>query len=217
LVVGSIRLPHETIQSSFGRFRQKLEDTGLPQRGVTAKANFCAAGNMSITRRDFHEIGGFDRAIVSGEDQDLAMRHVARGRRIAFEPAAQAIHCDSALDLRAYCQRVEWGSRNLMPFVNRYPTLPDNVDRQRVNGRVRIGREPLPLSAKKVLKSILSLSAVREVLFGVASVLEGVSAPPALLDRTYRTLIGIHMLRGYREGLQTYRSVVDGSDTLVGD
>jgi GT2 family glycosyltransferase len=214
LVVGSVRLPGTAKTSPFVRFRQSLEDQSLPERGPTDMPNFCTAANMSISRETFRNLGGFDKAISSSEDQDFALRHTARGGRIVFLPEAKAIHWDSSLDIRSYCGRVEWGSRNLIPFCKRYPEWPDNVERQRVNGKLHVGREPAATSLRKMTKSTLSLRLVREVLFGIASTLERVAPNGLLLDRVYRLLIGIHLLRGYRQGLTHHDGALNAQNPV---
>ena len=69
---------------------------------------------------------GFDAVLASSEDQDLALRHTATGGRIAFVPEARVVHCDSALDIRSYCRRAEWGAEHMIPFCRRYPDWPAN-------------------------------------------------------------------------------------------
>ena len=207
LVVGSIRLPDEKTVTPFGCFRQKLEDQGLPQEaGLASMPNFCTAANMSLSRQQFSEIGGFDGAIISGEDQDLALRHTASGGRIVFWPEARAIHWDSSLDIRTYCRRSEWGSKNLIPFCGRYPDWPDNIERCRVNGPLRFGREPLKRSVRKIVKSTLALKPVREILFSIAGLLELAAPKSPALERIYKLLLGAHIFRGYRAGLVDYSS-----------
>ncbi len=189
LLVGAIRLPEQAGRTPFGRFRQKLEDDGVPiERGLTSLPNLCTAANMAITRTRFNELGGFDPLIASGEDQDLALRHTSSGGRIAFIPEARVIHRDNAVDLRAYCRRAEWGSRMMVLFCRRYPDFPDNVARRRVNGPF----DPV--------KAFLSTRGLRGILFRTAEMLERTAPDSALLDRLYRGLLGIHIYRGYRDG-----------------
>jgi GT2 family glycosyltransferase len=205
LVVGSIRLPNEAMSRPFVKFRQKLEDSVVPGiPGPTPLRNFCAAGNMSISRDLFDEVGGFDPHIVSGEDQDFALRHSALGRPIVFWPQATAIHQDSALDIRAYCRRVEWGSRHLVRFCRRHPDWPDNVIRERVNSALRWGREPVLLRLQKAVKGILALKPFCEALFLITSTLERVVPDCHALDRIYQVLLGVHIRRGYRDGARQY-------------
>src|SRR5262249_49601217 len=73
LVTGGIRLPRDQGQRPFVRFRQRLEDRGLPEGpGPTPVANFGAGGNLSVGRDRFLQLGGFDPQLPSSEDQDLA-------------------------------------------------------------------------------------------------------------------------------------------------
>ena len=207
LVVGSIRLPDEPTLTPFGRFRQKLEDQGLPQaQGLASMPNLCTAANMSLARNAFLAIGGFDGAIISSEDQDFALRHTSRGGQIVFWPEAKAIHWDNSLDIRSYCERNEWGARHMTPFCARYPDWPDNIERHRVNGPLQFGREPLKQSLRKIIKSILALKAVREALFFTAGLLERSTPNSPALERVYRLLLGAHIFRGYRAGLTLYPS-----------
>lgn len=203
LRVGVIYLPVEILTSPFGKFRHNLEQECVPlNRGPVTMRNFCAAGNMAIARERFFDLGGFDHAIESSEDQDLALRHTASGGEIVFVPEAEAIHCDGALDIRSYCQRSEWGMKNMLPFCYRYPDWPDNIERERVNGPVRFGREPLRESIRKTIKLALAIQPALETLFFAASLLEHIAPRGAALDRVYRLLLGVHLLRGYRKGIK---------------
>ncbi|MCS6806052.1 MAG: glycosyltransferase family A protein [Acidobacteriota bacterium] len=205
LLVGSVRLPDEALKHPFGRFRQRLERQGAPrQRGLTAQANFCTAANMAISRSRFEALGGFNPALHSSEDQDFALRHTAGGGQIVYVPEADAVHRDDALDIRRYCRRVEWGMQEMLPFCHRYPNWPDNVQRERVNGPVRWGREPVWHSARKLIKAMLSRWPMIEGLFAVTWLLERSRPESHFLDRMYRVLLGVHLFRGYRKGLKRY-------------
>lgn len=207
LATGAIRLPDETALTPFGRFRRQLEQNGLPQgRGLTPLRNFCAAGNMSIRRAAFEELGGFDRGLESSEDQDLALRHTARGGPIAYLPEAAGLHRDEALDLPRYCRRTEWGSEHMVAFCRRYPEWADNRERDRVNGPTRWGEEPLPASVKKTLKSLLATGPCRAGLSALAGALERAAPESAALQSLYRALLGLHTFRGHRRGLQRLAS-----------
>ena len=201
LVVGQVRLPNNFLVTPFGRFRQKLEQCGIPQtRGLKTRRNLCTAANMSVPRDLFHRLGGFDSLLASGEDQDFAFRHTGRGGKIVYIPEAEAIHNDNALDIGSYCRRAEWGAEHMLPFCQRYPDWADNVERERVNGPIRWGREPIAQSSRKLLKLGLTINPVLATLFVVASILERTAPDSFALDRVYRLLLGAHILRGYRKG-----------------
>jgi len=206
LIVGGIRLPETALATPFGRFRQRLEDTGMPAaRGLVSAPNVCAAGNMSLPRAAFEALGGFEPTLASGEDQDLALRHVAHGGRIGFLPEARAVHRDQALDIRSYCRRVEGGSADVVAFCRRHPDLPDNRERARVNGPLHWGREPVRLSARKIAKAALATPPGRAALFGLAAAFESVAPGSRSLDRLYRLLLGVFVFRGFRRGLREAR------------
>jgi len=203
LVVGSVRLPNGATPRTFVRFRQRIEDSVVPRvPGPVPIRNFCAAANMSISRELFRDIGGFDPMLVSGEDQDFALRHTALGREIVFWPRARAVHQDNALDIRAYCRRAEWGSKHLVPFCRRHPVWPDNVERDRVNSGLSWSRDPISLTLRKLIKGALWLRPFRETLFLATTVLERLVPDSSTLDRMYQVLLGVHIRRGYREGVE---------------
>ena len=205
LAIGEILLPEDSLNAPFGRFRQRLEKDGIPRkRGLVAEKNFCAAGNASMKRELFLQLGGFDTTLSSAEDQDFALRHTAQGGQIVFLPEASVIHRDNALDIRGYCQRNEWGSRLMLPFYQRYPDFPPNIERERINGLVKWGKEPFKHSIRKTLKAILSSKISVGILFKTAEVLEKVApdffeAPTDKIKEVDdRLLLGAHIFRGYR-------------------
>ena len=132
---------------------------------------------------------------------------------MVFLPAAETIHCDHSVDIRSYCLRAEWGIRNMIPFCERYPDLADNLERNRVNGFLRLDQEPVLQSARKLAKRTIAIRLVIALLFGVASLLERTAPNARALNRVYRLLLGAHILRGYREGVE--RSPISGSRSAM--
>ncbi|MBX7174987.1 MAG: glycosyltransferase [Pyrinomonadaceae bacterium] len=203
LAIGEILLPQETKNTPFGRFRQKLEQTNIPrQRGLVAEKNFCAAANASIKRELFLQLKGFDTTISSSEDQDFALRHTSQGGKIVFLPEAEVIHRDNALDIRGYCQRNEWGSRLMKPFYQRYPDLSINIERERINGLVKWGKEPFSNSLRKLLKAIIASKLSVAILFKLTDLLEKLAPDSSILEKLYRILLGAHIFRGYRKAIK---------------
>jgi glycosyltransferase involved in cell wall biosynthesis len=203
LVVGPVRLADEVLRTPFGRFRRTVEHKRtLHDRGVVSTRNLCAAANISISRWSFLELGGFDERMVSAEDQDLALRHCSRGGVIAFAPEVEVVHRDVFCDLRSYCQHMAWGYERMIPFCLQHPMWEDNIERDRVNGPVRWGNEPLRSVVRKLAKSAIASPVVVEALFSAATILERRFPDSRLLQRIYRLLLGAHIFRGYRRGLQ---------------
>lgn len=203
IAVGRILLPKDSVQTPFGKFRHQLEITNVPtERGLIANKHFCAAGNMSIRRERFFALGGFDTNLNSGEDQDFALRHTSNGGQLVYLPEAIGNHHDTALDIRSYARRSEWGSEYVVKFCSKHPELPDNIERLRVNGFVHFGREPLRLSISKLIKSFLSLRPVLSLMFLITSLLERIAPNSYLLVRFYHLLLGLHIFRGFRKALR---------------
>lgn len=215
LFVGAILLPEESQKTPFGRFRQNLENDGVPAvRGEIAAKNFCAAGNMAINSSIFKRISGFDATLTSGEDQDFALRHTAQGEKIVFVPEARGIHLDNALSIRAYCRRNEWGSRLMLPFCRRYPELPANIERERINGEIRWAEDPVSLTSRKIIKSLIASPVVVKPLFLITDVLEKLSPKSSLLERSYQLLLGAHIFRGYRAAIKQSKEKASSQITL---
>jgi GT2 family glycosyltransferase len=207
LVVGRATLEPQAVETAFSRFRRRIESDGVPTgRGPVAARNFCAAINMSMRSDRFEALGGFEPTIVSGEDQDLALRHTAAGGVIVYLPEAEAIHHDP-LDIRGYCRRAEWGMEAMIPFCMRHADFEDNIARHRVNGPVDLGAEPLSLSATKIAKTILGSAPIRHVLFTVTRAVELIAPRSMTLERFYTALLGIHLRRGFMRGLRRHRAL----------
>ena len=130
-----------------------------------------------------------------------------RDGQTVFVPEASSLHRDGALDVRGYCRRMEWGYEYMIPFCQKYPNLPANLERERVNGYQRRGAGMGRENADKLMKSVLVSRPMREVLYEFAAVLERVAPDSKTLDRTYRLLLGLAIFAGYRKGLKRFGPV----------
>ena len=205
LIVGAISLPASALDTPFGRFRQELERRGLPSgRGPVTAPNFCAAGNVSISRARFLELGGFDPMLRSSEDQDLALRHSAAGGQIIFLPEAEGIHRDGAMDLASYCRRAEWGSENTIPFCRKHPAWTENIHRDRVNGWFQPFHEPVSSGLRKLAKAGMAAPSLLRVVLAIVPPIERAWPRSPVLGGIYRLVLGAHLLRGYRRGLARF-------------
>lgn len=202
LVVGTQVVPSHELSRPFPRFRAAMEQSGVPtDPGVVSTPSFCTAANMSLARGAFLALGGFDESLVAAEDQDLALRHTARGGNILFLPDAHGVHDDGVTDIRQYCLRLERGGVGVARFCRRHPDWPENVARERLNGPMRLGTEPVGATAVKIAKYAVAYTPIRGWLFRLAAALERIAPRSRALDDVYRALVGVHIYRGYREGV----------------
>jgi glycosyltransferase involved in cell wall biosynthesis len=201
LCVGGISSPPEWAASPFGRFRRLIEDASQTRpRGLVTERNFCTAQNMSMRRDTFLSLGGFDPDIVSSEDQDLALRFSAQGGRIVFLPEATALHHDSNADFAAYCRRHEWGSRAMAPFLRRYPDWVDNRQRLRFEAGAA-GARSLQEQSALLARQLVSQPSILRILLGAVAACERFGLSDRVLFPMYRVGLGLHLFRGFREGL----------------
>jgi len=203
ICVGRISLPPESTATPFGRFRRTIEEPSQDRpRGLVTEPNFCTAANMSVRRSTFLSLGGFDPAILSGEDQDFALRFSEKGGRIAYLPEAEVIHRDAVKDIAAYGRRHEWGARALAPFLRRYPGRVENAARLQPGTSLRKARWPGEagrILSRGALSHEWVLRSLRTFILGA----ERFGAGDRTLFPLYRMLLGLHLFRGFREGLAT--------------
>lgn len=199
--VGKISLPPEWKSTPFGRFRRTIEEPSQDRpRGIVTEGNFCTAANMSVRRSTFLSLGGFDPAILSGEDQDFALRFSAAGGRIAYLPEANVVHRDAVADIAAYGRRHEWGAKAMAPFLRRYPGRPENSARLRTGTPLLKTQWPIEGTGFLARTALSSQWALR-FIGGLIHVMERGGAADQILFPLYRTLLGLHLFRGFRAGL----------------
>lgn len=205
LAIGKIILPPEKLSDPGIRYRQNLEVTGIPtERGLVNQPNFATAANMSISRDRYLQLDGFDPQMAGIEDQDFAMRHTKNGGKIAFLPEAVAIHNDDWLDFLSFCQRQERGAEWTVAFSRRYPDWGDTRERNLVNGHLNLGKEPLSISAKKILKSLLGTTAGKSGLAAIIGGTEKIAPESKILNQLYSLTLGVYLQKGYRRGVEKF-------------
>jgi hypothetical protein len=107
---------------------------GLDHQGTTASFRapatrsrllWAVTANLSVLRRRFEEIGGFDQTIpgpVGGEDIDLGIRLTERGFAIHGNPRALVRHSTSTWNsLRTLVRRFVRYGRSEVPLIERHP------------------------------------------------------------------------------------------------
>jgi GT2 family glycosyltransferase len=215
IAVGRISLLPELLRSPVGRFRRTIEEPAQDRaRGFVADQNFCTAANMSMRRASFLALGGFDPAILSGEDQDLALRSSRGGRPIVYLPEAEVLHRDSINSIGAYARRHEWGARAMAPLLRRYPDRSENIARlqqARALGEARSPREFLRLFSRLVFSKEPFLMGLGVLIPAI----ERSGAGDAVLFPLYRALLGLRMFRGFRRGLGETRKAAPLPSSLV--
>ena len=83
---------------------------GLHQRSPTHPRKYINGGNLVVDREAFRRVGGFQEALITGEDADFCARLVTEGLRLREDPAVTAIHHGNPKSLRAFVKKQAWHS-----------------------------------------------------------------------------------------------------------
>jgi GT2 family glycosyltransferase len=164
--------------------------------------------NLCIPRQDYLEAGGFDTAYgaPSCEDMDLGVRLTKRGFPIYRITTTQPVHLEPRSTLAHLCARQRSGARETVRLVYSHPEVFGEPAIARVNGPLRPTAEPLAVSAKKVIRSILGHRTVAPLAIATAAFLSRARTPPGILHPFYEAIVSAQIQSGWREGLTKWRA-----------
>jgi hypothetical protein len=80
----------------------------LHDRGRDGYVQYLNAGNFVVSKAAFEAVGGFNEALVTGEDAELGQRLVAAGFRIYESHTVLAEHLGNPKTLRAFFRQQAW-------------------------------------------------------------------------------------------------------------
>jgi GT2 family glycosyltransferase len=190
----------------FGRYRVALErgfQSGRSEHRISGnfyETGTLGAADMSISRDGFWELGGFDENFpyAGVEDQDFCIRARDAGYTLIRNYDLTPQHNDPTVTLRQFALREERGAATVVVFEQKYPEARVNFG---INAPVSRHDGPR-LIARKLAKSTLSTEPALEALHRTAAGLERAGASDRVLHRLYRTILGLHLFRGYRTALE---------------
>jgi GT2 family glycosyltransferase len=208
-VVGGLRQLDSTTQTVFGRYLDSLEKTFEAARKADRigpnlwEMTWPTARNLSLPRADIERTGLFDEQFrTSCEDQDLAHRARDLGIRFLYNANIICLHNDQIADLRRCCLQQQRFAHDTVLFCAKRPQIHGDAAFFRVNGYISRHDRPW-IALRKLLKKMMAsapLTAMTEV--GI-TLMERSRVPEVVLFRLYRTVIGLYIFRGWREGLRS--------------
>jgi GT2 family glycosyltransferase len=204
----SLRRWYETRADAWKReVRPHLQPAGAGIYRVGGQ--LLSSTNFSLRHDDFLAVGGFDEAYGAPtcEDMDLGLRLERAGIAIYRIETTHPIHLETRLDLRAICRRQRRGALATVRLVRRFPSVFGQPEVERVNGPLRLGREPLVRSAKKVVKAVVGAALAEPAVLAIAAVLGRLPLPPGFHAALYDGIVGAHLQRGWRAGLSKWGGV----------
>lgn len=96
------RIINRLVTNPFAATSQNLITIGYAhQNRFPERARFFASNNLSVPRRDFLLVGGFDERFRTAEDRDLCDRWIHSGRTMTFAPECR-VHHSHAMGLSGF-------------------------------------------------------------------------------------------------------------------
>jgi GT2 family glycosyltransferase len=202
------KMREDLLRSPFGRFRLWSEDLVQTEEaarwGTQGRIQVLTVdtNNMSISRRLFWEIGGFDeRFPVGAEDQDLCWRARAVGAAIVRDHRIRVVHNDQHDNLCALCHREERGAIGIVYLSRKHPDFPAPLALH-LNGPLR-PTDPPRLVARKIVRGVLTRPAALMLAHRAVHAVELLRPNGGWpLEYLYRAVTGLYVFRGIRRGLR---------------
>lgn len=215
-MVGRIVHPSDMRTTPFGRYRDDLWErfhVAHPPGRISETRGMTAA-NLSVPRRDFLRLGGFDPSftIASCEDWELGLRARRHGIRVLYHPGIVVVHNDWAGSLRRFCERQRLYSISDVLLWRKYGAESPRCELVRQNSPIDWRTDAVTLIAKKILKRILATRIGTGVVH-IACRLAELLVPDSKLNRkAYDVAVGLAIFQGVREGFRRYKT--SGSSKL---
>jgi hypothetical protein len=204
MVKGAVRLSPELNRTPFTRMYLSKFDG--PEADTECPLHFseCATGNLSLWREDFLHLGGFDERFATYGWEDLAFGYEAyrQGISLLYNPKALAYHYDYAIDLAQHCRRWLVSAQGApQVLLRKHPELRTELALFRDMDSVNWQKDGLIRAIKKCARRLLSKPPGLRTLQFLAKVVERGSPQSRMLARLYQIIVGLHIYKGYREGL----------------
>ncbi len=207
-VVGSCRQLPSLTNSPFGRYLDQLE-RGFERARLSSRIEeglfemtVPTARNLSLRRADLDRTGLFDERFRRAcDDEDLGRRAREHGIRFVYNAAIECVHNDQSADLKAYCVFQQRGAQDVVRLADKHPGVDDRSPIVRENGYL-VREDGASLALRKLVKRALATPPAMRLIEDAVAAGERWDLPDAWLFRGYRLLIGLHIFRGFREGLR---------------
>ncbi len=189
----------------FGRYRVALDRRfrGTPDGRQLDRDRWdvdaLAACNLTISRRLFWELGGFDEEFpyAGVEDREFSMRAVAAGCRLIRDDGARLLHNDQTITLAQFCVREERSAQTMAVLARKHPDAERSRTFANVNGPITAEDSPAAI-AKKLLKSLLATPPLIRLMHAAVPAVEKLQLSERSMERLYSAVVGVHIFRGFR-------------------
>jgi len=201
-----VNLP-ELEKSVFGKYRKTLFPV-MPETEPIREIEGVTGQTLSLPRKHFLELGGFDESsfAASGEDNEFAMRarkHL--GVKTLLLPSILVLHNDWAgSTFKDFCRRQQIYSQSEFYFWQKYGKEHPRQELVRENLPADWQKDSFALFLRKNIKRLLGVPPAQAVLIGACSALEKVFPYPPVLWRLYRATMAGTINQGFQEGREKF-------------
>jgi len=176
-----------------------LEVDQFAGRGMTFQE--AHSSNLSMYRRTFLELGGFDEELWAYEDVDFAYRAQKAGVHLLFSREALGFH-NHPMTLTQACRQLECYQKFAAFFLHKHPELAGQIRHLVDKAPVHWGSDPPAHVARKGYRRLLANRPLLGMMELVTLALERAHPQPSLLRPLYMQIMSSYMLKGYRQGLR---------------
>jgi GT2 family glycosyltransferase len=205
-VTGRVRQSDAAAGTPIGRYQIEALDLWyrqLPSDRVSIVPGVTCQ-TVSMPRRDFDLVGGFDESVTSGDDWDLAQRAQQLGICMLYDPTIVVVHNGWSPSLPELCQRYRSYSASDVHLTRKFGEVFPQSATVRANGPIDWKSDRPALIAKKLVKKALSGPGGSALLLGAARIAERVAPDRSVCRRAYDAAIGAAIYGGVHEGLRRY-------------
>ncbi|MGP8217429.1 MAG: glycosyltransferase family 2 protein [Bacteroidia bacterium] len=193
------------VSSPFGRYKLKYDYKSLEGKNENMIApgiystNSLASFNLSIYKKDFWELGGFNVnfPFAGCEDQEFTMRAIAKGYKLLLDANNICINNEKdRIDLNKWLMRQYTGVQGYVLLCDLFPFRKKEVLYYE-NAPINSG-DSLRLKLKKEAKYMLSSNIVLPVILYITRLSEKLKINDSFLFRLYNALCGLYLYKGFR-------------------
>jgi len=191
--------------SPFGRYKLQYdyksleaEEKNILENGIYT-CRLLASFNLSILRKDFIELGGFDITFpyAGCEDQELTMRAKEKGFELLLDQNNKSIHNEhDRADMEKWLTRQYTGMQGYILLFDLFPYRKQQA-LYIENGIIRKG-DSLKVILKKSMKYLMALPPGLWTIKTFIYIFEKLNVPDKILFRLYNGLCGLSIYKGIR-------------------
>jgi GT2 family glycosyltransferase len=159
--------------------------------------------NLSIRRKNWAKLLGFNEDFLSFEDIEFAYRASQLGLEIRILPSAHAYH-NHPLTLEQRFQRAALYTSSIPLLFHLHPELKGQIDYLQDKEPINKKSDPFKLILRKIFRRILAIPLIVKLIKFIFTTLLTLKAPQRFIRFFYWKIIGSYQWIGLRQGIQRY-------------